>query len=297
MPELPEVETVRRGLEESLVGLKVARFTARRRDLRFPIPTNLKKRLEGRLVVSVRRRSKYLLINMDDQTILLSHLGMSGRWTILSEGEPSRPGRFAHGGLIGTGDGHHDWIRVEFSDGTEAIYSDPRRFGFVDLIEPGTESEHPMLSKLGPDPLPGTLTPRMLNYSLSGKKTSLKSALLDQKIIAGLGNIYVCEALSRARLSPRRKSYTITSKKGPTKRIHELVAAIHSIMAEAIDAGGSTLNDYRGVHGDEALGYFPLSFQVYGREGEGCLNPGCSGLVMRYVQSGRSTFACPRCQR
>jgi len=237
------------------------------------------------------------LIDLDNGWTLLSHLGMSGRWTILRDDAITRPGRFAHGGEIGSGEGPHDWIVIHFENGYTAVYSDPRRFGFIDLIEPGFEDDYPMLAKLGPDPLPPTLTPDILNRSLIGRKAPLKSALLDQRIVAGLGNIYVCEALSRARLSPRRRAGTISSIKGPTVRIHRLVSSIHQVMVEAIDAGGSTLRDYRGVDGDNALGYFPLSFQVYGREGEKCLNRDCKGTVSRYIQSGRSTYACSSCQR
>ena len=297
MPELPEVETVRQGLEEALLGLNIRYVEKRRSDLRFPIPENLNKQLQGRTISSLRRRAKYLLIDLDNGWTLLSHLGMSGRWTILRDDLITRPGRFAHGGEIGSGQGPHDWIIINFENGYTAVYSDPRRFGFIDLIEPGFEDDHPMLAKLGPDPLPSTLTPDILNRSLIGRKTPLKSALLDQRIVAGLGNIYVCEALSRACLSPRRRAGTISSIKGPTERIHRLVSSIHQVMVEAIDAGGSTLRDYRGVDGDNALGYFPLSFQVYGREGEKCLNRDCKGTVSRYIQSGRSTYACSSCQR
>ena len=222
---------------------------------------------------------------------------MSGRWTILRDDVITRPGRFAHGGEIGSGEGPHDWIMIYFENGYTTVYSDPRRFGFIDLIGPGSENGYPMLAKLGPDPLPSTLTPDILNRSLIGRKAPLKSALLDQRIVAGLGNIYVCEALSRARLSPRRRAGTISSINGPTERIHRLVNSIHQVMVEAIDAGGSTLRDYRGVDGDNALGYFPLSFQVYGREGDKCLNQDCEGTVSRYIQSGRSTYACSSCQR
>ena len=297
MPELPEVETVRRGLEESLLGQRISRLITKRNDLRFPIPTDIKTKTEKKAIISISRKAKFLLIELEDGTIILSHLGMAGRWTIISEDLKSTPGRFVHGGMIGTGEGPHDWVILEFENGTEAVYSDPRRFGFIDVIDPGNERFHPMLEKLGPDPLPNTLTPDILNKSLVGRKAPLKASLLNQSIIAGLGNIYVCEALSRARLSPRRRSGTIASERGPTNRLHRLVSSIHDVISEAIDVGGSTLNDYRGVHGEEALGYFPLSFQVYGREGEPCLNEGCSGTVQRYVQSGRSTYSCPACQR
>lgn len=297
MPELPEVETVRRGLEDSLVGQRISRVIARRKDLRFPIPNDIGILTENKMVISVGRKAKFLMIKLIDDTVILSHLGMSGRWTIISEDFESTPGRFAHGGVIGTGDGPHDWVIIQLENGTEAVYSDPRRFGFIDVIESGGLTAHPMLKKLGPDPLPDSLTPDMLNESLIGRTAPLKTSLLNQEIVAGLGNIYVCEALSRSRLSPRRRSGSIASERGPTARLHRLVSAIHDVISEAIDAGGSTLSDYRGVQGDHALGYFPLSFQVYGREGEPCLNEACKGTVVRYVQSGRSTYSCPTCQR
>ena len=297
MPELPEVETVRRGLEEALLGLKIRYVDKKRNDLRFPIPEDLNEKLRGRTITALRRRAKYLLIDVNNGLTVLSHLGMSGRWTILRDDVITRPGRFAHGGEIGSGNGPHDWITIHFENGFSAVYSDPRRFGFIDLINHGNENDYPMLAKLGPDPLPATLTPEILNRSLVGRKAPLKSVLLDQRIVAGLGNIYVCEALSRARLSPKRKTGTISSILGPTVRIHRLVSSIHQVIIEAIDAGGSTLRDYRGVDGDNALGYFPLSFQVYGREGKRCLNQDCEGTISRYTQSGRSTYACSSCQR
>ncbi|MBI88135.1 MAG: DNA-formamidopyrimidine glycosylase [Euryarchaeota archaeon] len=297
MPELPEVETVRLGLERHMAGQKIVDIEIRRNDLRFPFPENFASTLRGRLVESVERRAKYLLIRLNGGLTWLCHLGMSGRWTLLGDDIDSMPGRFANGAPVGSGDGPHDWVVTHLENGSRAVYSDHRRFGFMDCFPSVEQSTHKLLEGIGPEPTPDHLMPSHLAQGLRGRGTSIKSALLDQKVVAGLGNIYVCEILHRARISPRRMARTVAGKSGVSNRVERITAATHDVITEAIDAGGSTLQDFRGVGGEEAMGYFAHNFLVYGREGQECLRENCDGMVRRIVQSNRSTFYCPICQR
>jgi len=283
MPELPEVETVRRGLESHLTGRRIERVDLRRPDLRFPFPEGFTALLRGRLVESVERRAKYLLIRLDGDTTWMCHLGMTGRWTLL--GADSND----------SDDGPHDWVVVHLDDGGRAVFSDHRRFGFMDHFETSEQDQNKFLAKLGPEPTPDELTPIDMAEALRGRRTPMKAALLDQRTVAGLGNIYVCEILFRSGISPRRKASSVAGKSGVTKRVERVTAATHDVIVEAIDAGGSSISDFVNVEGD--LGYFSHSFQVYGREGESCLSEGCDAIIRRIVQSGRSTFYCPICQR
>jgi len=298
MPELPEVEIVRRGLEPILVGHAFGRVEQHRPDLRFPLPENFSERLRGRRVERLERRAKYLLAHLSGGNVLLMHLGMSGCFTVHEPMHAPKGGRVKHARDDG-GDnlpGKHDHVVFHMQyDGT-VTYSDPRRFGFMLLIPEAELSEHPMLRSLGVEPLGKDLTPDYLASRARGKKVALKSLLADQRIIAGVGNIYACEALFRARLSPNRPAATLATKSGrPTQRAHDMVVAVRAVLEDAIKAGGSTLRDYR--HADGALGEFQHTFAVYGREGKPCPRKGCGGIVRRIVQAGRSTFYCPRCQR
>ena len=297
MPELPEVETVRQGLIRHLVGRRVTELQLRRQDLRFPFPDGFSGAISGRRVVGIERKAKYLLIRMEGDITWLCHLGMSGRWTLLGGGREGRPGAFSHGAAVGSGDGPHDWVVAHLDDGGTAVYSDHRRFGIMDCFPTEQESEHKLLSHLGPEPTPDHLTPSELADRLRGRRMPIKTALLDQRIVAGLGNIYVCEILHRSGVSPRRLAHGVAGKSGVTKRVERITYNTHAVITEAIDAGGSTLQDFRGVDGDEALGYFPHHFGAYGREGQPCNKGECSGTIRRIVQSNRSTFYCPACQR
>jgi len=283
MPELPEVETVRRGLESHLTGRRIESVELRRSDLRFPFPEGFTALLRGRLVESVERRAKYLLIRLDGDTTWMCHLGMTGRWTLL--GADSND----------SDDGPHDWVVVHLDDGGRAVFSDHRRFGFMDHFETSEQDQNKFLAKLGPEPTPDDLTPIDMAEALKGRRTPMKAALLDQRTVAGLGNIYVCEILFRSGISPRRSASSVAGKSGVTKRVERVTAATHDVIVEAIDAGGSSISDFVNVEGD--LGYFSHSFQVYGREGEPCLSEECVATIRRIVQSGRSTFYCPNCQR
>jgi len=283
MPELPEVETVRRGLENHLMGRRIEQVELRRLDLRFPFPKGLEAMLRGRLVERIERRAKYLLIRLDNDTTWMCHLGMTGRWTLL--GAENNQGD----------DGPHDWVVVHLDNGGRAVFSDHRRFGFMDLFETAEQDQNRFLAKLGPEPTPDCLTPMDLAENLRGRRTPMKAALLDQKTVAGLGNIYVCEILFRARVSPRRTAVSVAAKSGITDRVERITASTHDVIVEAIDAGGSSISDFVNVEGE--LGYFSHNFQVYGREGEPCLSEGCEASIKRIVQSGRSTFYCPDCQR
>ena len=283
MPELPEVETVRRGLENHLTGRRIERIELRRPDLRFSFPDGFAALLRGRLVESVERRAKYLLIRLDGDATWMCHLGMTGRWTLLGADSSE------------AADGPHDWVVVHLDDGGRAVFSDHRRFGFMDLFETSEQNQNKFLAKLGPEPTPDHLTPMDMAEGLRGRRTPMKAALLDQRTIAGLGNIYVCEILFRSGISPRRNASSVAGKSGVTKRVERVTAATHDVIVEAIDAGGSSISDFVNVEGD--LGYFSHSFQVYGREGEPCLSEGCEVTIRRIVQSGRSTFYCPNCQR
>ena len=283
MPELPEVETVRRGLERHLLGRTIERVELRRSDLRFPFPSGFARILSGRTVESADRRAKYLLTRLSGGMTWMCHLGMTGRWTLLDANSTEAD------------DGPHDWVVLHLDDGGKAVFTDHRRFGFMDAFETDKQNENKFLAKLGPEPTPDYLTPMDLADALRGRKTPMKSALLDQATVAGLGNIYVCEILFRSRISPKRSAASVAGKSGVTKRVERVTAATHDVITEAIDAGGSTISDFVNVEGD--LGYFSHSFQVYGREGEPCVSEGCKSTIKRIVQSGRSTFFCPRCQR
>jgi formamidopyrimidine-DNA glycosylase len=293
MPELPEVETVRRGLAPVMEGYVVDRVEVRRPDLRIPFPPRFSARLAGRTVTSLGRRAKYLLAHLDSGEVLIVHLGMSGSFRIEGEGSGATPGRYYH---AHTKLGQHDHVVFHMNSGVRLVFNDPRRFGLMDLVPekelPG--SRH--LKGLGLEPLDGDLTAASLAALMAGRKAPLKAALMDQRLIAGLGNIYVCEALWRARLSPERPAGTIATAGGkPKPAAKRLAGAIHEVLRAAIAAGGSSLRDHRQANGE--LGMFQHAFSVYDREGEPCLRPGCRGIIRRKVQSGRSTFYCPVCQR
>ena len=304
MPELPEVETVHQGLMQGILNKTFDDVLIRREGLRYPFPDDLPT-LAGTTVVDIRRRAKYLLIDLDDGRVLLSHLGMSGRYTLFDSAEASAAKpllQTVNGGVpvssFGEQTGHggkHDHLEFIFTDGSRAVYTDPRRFGIIDLFSTEEEATHKLLVSLGPEPFdPWGATD--LAARLQGRKTAIKLALLDQKTVVGVGNIYVCESLHRAGISPRRDAGGLVRKNGsPTKRLVELTGHIKDVIAEAIDAGGSTLNDFASVDG--TLGYFAHQFAVYGREGQPCEKAGCGGVVRRIVQSNRSTFFCPTCQR
>ncbi|MCR9242595.1 MAG: bifunctional DNA-formamidopyrimidine glycosylase/DNA-(apurinic or apyrimidinic site) lyase [Rhodobiaceae bacterium] len=299
MPELPEVETVRRGLEPSMEGQVIDSLEVRRPNLRFPFPKGFSRKVSGQKVTGLSRRAKYLLIHLDSGQVLLSHLGMSGRFTICPpEGVENVPGVFAHEGTKAApdGTGKHDHVVFHMETGTRIVYSDHRRFGYMDLIAEAALSGSKHLASLGPEPNGNAFSATSLADALRGKKTPIKSALLDQRVVAGLGNIYVCEALYRARISPKRTAATIAGKgPKPALRAERLAPIIRDVINEAIEAGGSTLRDYAQADGE--LGYFQHRFQIYGREGEACLTKGCTASVARIVQSGRSSFYCPSCQR
>lgn len=293
MPELPEVETVRRGLAPHAEGLVIERVEQRRPNLRFPFPDDFIKRLEGRRLVSMGRRAKYLVADMDDGTVLIMHLGMSGSFRVeLSSGEET-PGTFHYDRSKST---THDHVVFHMSNGGRLIYNDPRRFGFMDLTTRAGLATCKHFEKMGIEPTGNALSSDYLAGVFQHKKAPLKAALLDQRLIAGLGNIYVCEALWRAHLSPKRTAGSLATKTGkPTEACERLTVAIREVIADAIRAGGSSLRDY--VHTDGSLGYFQHSFAAYNREGEPCRTNNCTGQIERFTQSGRSTFHCPKCQR
>jgi formamidopyrimidine-DNA glycosylase len=284
MPELPEVETVRRGLAPAMEGRRVVRLTQNRADLRFPLPERFAQRVEGRRVVALRRRAKYLLMELEGGEHLLMHLGMSGRFSVLGP-DPARPGLFHH--ATGT-DPRHDHVVFDMEGNARVVFNDPRRFGFMEIVGNNALETCDRLKGLGPEPLSEGFTVAGLEAALTGKASPIKAALLDQGVVAGLGNIYVCEALFRAGVSPRRLAGSI-----PGARARRLHAMINAVIAEAIEAGGSTLRDF--AHPDGSLGYFPNRFAVYDREGEPC--PTCETPIRRLVQSGRSSFYCAGCQR
>ena len=292
MPELPEVETVMRGLSPVMSGARILRVTQRRDALRFPFPADFARRLEGRSVSSMTRRAKYILAHLDDGAALIMHLGMTGRFVVELDGSFT-PGLFVH-----EQPRHltHDHVVFELSHGARITYNDVRRFGYMDLARSDALAESPHFIGLGVEPLGNSFDAAMLGDLLQGKKAPLKAALLDQRLIAGLGNIYVCETLHRAGLSPLRAAGSIVGAgKTPSRKLIRLAAEIRAVLEEAIIAGGSTLRDFAATDG--ALGYFQHSFKAYGREGEACLKPGCNGSIQRNVQSGRSTFWCATCQR
>ena len=283
MPELPEVETVRLGLVPVMEGALIADAEVRRADLRWPFPERMAERLRGQTVQRLRRRSKYILADLSSDETLIIHLGMSGR--ILISGAVQ--GVFHHEHAPRD---THDHVVFNMGTGARVTFNDARRFGAMDLIETSAADRHWLLEALGPEPLGNAFDEEYLVAKLRARRSPIKSALLDQKVVAGLGNIYVCEALHRAGINPKR----LASRIAPS-RLAALVPVIREVLGEAIEAGGSSLRDYRQANGD--LGYFQHGFRVYGREGQPCRTPGCTGTIKRVVQSGRSSFHCPVCQR
>ncbi|MBZ9847092.1 bifunctional DNA-formamidopyrimidine glycosylase/DNA-(apurinic or apyrimidinic site) lyase [Mesorhizobium sp. CA14] len=296
MPELPEVETVRRGLQPVLEGARLVKVEARRPDLRFPFPERFSERLTGKTVTALGRRAKYLTMHMEDGPILICHLGMSGSFRVEAAESSDIPGIFHHERSKSAAHDHVVFdVASEKGERSRVIFNDPRRFGFM-LFAEGAPDTHPMLAGLGIEPTGNAFDGPLLASLLKDRRSPLKAALLDQRLIAGLGNIYVSEALWRAGLSPLREAGTIAgSAKKAKEQSERLAEAIRSVIADAIAAGGSSLRDY--VQADGSLGYFQHSFAVYDREGEPCQKPGCRGHVERIVQSGRSTFYCRTCQR
>jgi formamidopyrimidine-DNA glycosylase len=293
MPELPEVETVMRGLAPVLAGRRIARVALRRQGLRFPFPPDFAARLAGRRVEALQRRAKYILARLDGGETLLIHLGMTGRFTVrAADGGGRNLGEFYHEeGAAGDGAGRHDHVQFDLDDGSRVIYTDPRRFGVMDLFDDA--AGHRLLAGIGIEPLGNELNAQWLAGRFAGKAAPLKAALLDQRIIAGLGNIYVCEALHRARLSPARKARTLVKRGVADPRLEVLVRHIRDVLTEAIAAGGSTLQDF--AHTDGEKGAFQQRFAVYDRQGEAC--PACGAPIRRTRQAGRSTFHCPSCQK
>jgi formamidopyrimidine-DNA glycosylase len=285
MPELPEVETVRRGLASALVGKRIAKAKTKRADLRFPFPARFAARLKGRRVDALERRAKYLLAHLDNGTVWVTHLGMTGRWSVL--GAKQQPGDFYYSEPP---DPAHTHVVIDMEEGARLEFNDPRRFGYMDLIAESALDAHPWFKGLGPEPLGNAFNLPYLKKALAGKKAPIKAALLDQRIVAGLGNIYVVEALYRAGIAPTKAAGRISA-----QRLEKLFHAIRAVLEEAIEAGGSTLSDYAQVDG--AQGGFQHRFRVYDREGEECLTKDCGGTIVRLTQAGRSTFWCPRCQR
>jgi formamidopyrimidine-DNA glycosylase len=295
MPELPEVETVRRGLEPYLTGRRLTRVEQRRRDLRFPFPEQFASRLTGRRITALKRRAKYLIAELDRGEALTVHLGMTGRFTV------SVPGG-ANARMLGEytytpeADHKHDHVVFHVEGGATIVYNDARRFGYMDLIALDALAAHPHFRDIGIEPLGPELTPAFLAAAAHGRKADLKAFLMDQRIVCGLGNIYVCEALHRAGLSPLKPAARLSTRSGkPTPAATRLVPEIRAVLAAAIEAGGSTLRDHQQVDGTR--GDFQHRFRVYDREGEACSAPGCAGIVRRRVQANRSSFYCPRCQR
>jgi formamidopyrimidine-DNA glycosylase len=287
MPELPEVETVRRGLLPAMEGARITHADIRRPDLRWPFPPDMGARLTGARVLALRRRSKYILADLDTGESLIIHLGMSGRMVISGLQAAHVPGVFHH---------HHpalekhDHVVLDLENGARVTFNDPRRFGAMDLWPTAELGRHKLLAAIGPEPLGNDLNAPYLVAAFQGKRSPVKAALLDQSVLAGLGNIYVCEALHRAGISPTRAAGQISA-----ARVEKLVQAIRETLDQAIDAGGSSLRDYR--QADGSLGYFQHSFRAYDRAGQPCVTPDCTGEITRIVQSGRSSYYCPRCQR
>lgn len=283
MPELPEVETVRRGLEPVMRGQMIAQADVRRPDLRWPFPARMAERLEGQTVCALRRRSKYILADLSSGETLIIHLGMSGRMLVSGQ----MPGAFFRD--------HqpkdiHDHVVLHMNGGARVTFNDARRFGAMDLAATCAVDQHWLLNKLGPEPLGNAFNEDYLAQTLQGRRSPIKAALLDQQVVAGLGNIYVCEALHRAGINPKRHAGRVSA-----PRLRKLVPIIRDVLTEAIEAGGSSLRDHRQADGE--LGYFQHKFLVYDREDKACQTVGCGGIVRRVVQSGRSTFYCPKCQR
>lgn len=283
MPELPEVETVRRGLLPAMEGAVIERADVNRPDLRWPLPEHMAARLTGAQVTALRRRSKYILADLSTGETLIIHLGMSGR--MLISGDPL--GQFHHTHPTPQ---KHDHVVLHMRNGARVTFNDARRFGAMDLADTPQVEAHWLLRDLGPEPLGNAFHEDYLVAKMKGRNTPIKAALLDQRIVAGLGNIYVCEVLFRAGISPVRKAGRISQ-----SRLRTLVPIIREVLSEAIESGGSSLRDYRQADGE--LGYFQHTFRVYDREGQSCRTEGCTGVVRRLVQSGRSSFYCPQCQR
>src|SRR4051794_26520850 len=282
-------------------GARILAAEARRKDLRFPFQKDFVARLEGQTVTGLGRRAKYLMADLSSGDVLLMHLGMSGSFRVIKTDGETTPGEFHHARGKHAA---HDHVVFRMSSGNDIVFNDPRRFGYMKIIARNALDAEPLLKDLGPEPLGNEFDSHMLARACANKKTSLKAALLDQRVVAGLGNIYVCEALFRARLSPRRLAATLATKAGqrkgvaagePTEAAERLVEAIHAVLNQAIKAGGSSLRDHRQTTGE--LGYFQHSFQVYDREGETCHTGACRGIVRRFTQNGRSTFWCPKCQK
>jgi formamidopyrimidine-DNA glycosylase len=288
MPELPEVETVRRGLAPAMEGARLDKVEVRHRGLRWPVAKDFEKRLAGQTVTSVGRRAKYLIVDVSSGDVLVMHLGMSGSFRV----NDGKIAKYHHEKSKST---THDHIVFHMSNGSTVTFNDPRRFGSMKLVPRTKMDQEPLLRSIGPEPLGNEFDAAMLAQACAGKKTSLKAALLDQRVVAGLGNIYVCEALFRARLSPKRPASTIADRKGkPNERAVALADAIKAVLHDAIKAGGSSLRDHR--RADGSLGDFQHNFLVYDREGKPCPG-GCKGMVKRIMQNGRSTFYCPICQK
>jgi formamidopyrimidine-DNA glycosylase len=284
MPELPEVETVRRGLAPAMENARFSKVEVRRPDLRWPLPRNFARRLHGQTVTGLGRRAKYLLVDLSSGEVLLMHLGMSGSFHVFQKAASDKLGTYHHERKRHLA---HDHVVFHMSSGSIVTFNDPRRFGSMKLVA---------RAKLDAEPLGNAFDAAMLAQACRGKKTSLKAALLDQRVVAGLGNIYVCEALHRARLSPLRLASTIADRRGaPNERAERLVVSIKAVLNDAIKDGGSSLRDHKLTDGE--LGMFQHNFRVYDREGEKCRTPGCRGIIKRIVQNGRSTFYCPVCQK
>jgi formamidopyrimidine-DNA glycosylase len=296
MPELPEVETVRRGLQPSMKGRIIKAVELGRPDLRFPFPPDFAERIAGTRIKELARRAKFLLAHLDSGECLIMHLGMSGSFRIEGNDGHSAPGAFHYERSARRAHDHVIFHIEENGTETRVIYNDPRRFGFMDLVPSKQVQDHPFFAKMGIEPLGNALSGELLAKLLAGKATPIKAALLDQRVIAGLGNIYVCEALHLAGISPRRRAGSLVRANGrPGSRLSPLAQAIRDVLNEAIASGGSSLRDHRQTDG--TLGYFQHQFKVYDREGAACTREGCDGTIKRIVQSGRSSFCCPSCQR
>ncbi len=293
MPELPEVETVCRGLAPAFAGRRIVRLELRRPNLRFPFPEQFAERVEGRETVSLSRRAKYLILALSGGDEIIMHLGMTGRFTIVRDGQLQTPGDYVYN----TGaDPKHDHVVLHLDDGACVVYNDPRRFGFMVLVAQGERADHALFRNLGTEPFDETWSADYVAARARGKTVNLKAFLMDQRVVAGLGNIYVSEALHQAQLSPNRSAACLIDRRGrPTERAIRLVPAVRDVLQKAIDAGGSTLRDYR--HADGSSGTFQNAFAVYDRSGDACRRTGCSGRIRRIVHQGRATYFCGTCQR